>query len=435
METEIREMLRQKAGEAFAPATLPVSTATRAKRRRAVTSAGLGVGLAAAIVAIIAGVGAITGNQAINYDDQPLKAKRTLAVPIASAPHELVTGFGSVWTAADEQIIRIDPRSGKVVAGIELMGPERSSGGTTERDIYTVEVLAAGDDALWAVGRIASMGFIATAAPVPPGEFPTAPPQGAFTLEAQPLSPEPSSGGPRQTPSRTGGSRFVDTYSLLRINPDDNSWKAVAEFEASAGSPRYLAAGEGRVWVISEEEPLSGLLRRFSSSGKLLAQTEITGSPMGIAVQGGSVWVPVNPGRDGKQLLRIDPKTSKVKQELAITGAKFVRAIAAADDDVWVSGGTVDAETGPFFLARINAPAGEVLGVIEVDENLAHLAAGGGFLWGVSQEPGRPLVRIQGNELAGTFKVDGSPVGITIEGARLWLAGVPEEMQVTRYEF
>ncbi|MGH2728412.1 MAG: hypothetical protein ACRDKS_15695, partial [Actinomycetota bacterium] len=66
METELREMLRQRAGEAFAPATLPVSTATRAKRRRALTGAGLGVAVAGAIVAIIAGVGALTRDRAVD---------------------------------------------------------------------------------------------------------------------------------------------------------------------------------------------------------------------------------------------------------------------------------------------------------------------------------------------------------------------------------
>jgi hypothetical protein len=448
VETEIREMLRQKAGEAFAPITIPVSTAARAKRRRVLTGAGLGVGLAAAIVAIIAGVGAITGQHAIDFTT-PIEPKRTLEIDVGRSPATLATGFGSVWASAGDEIVRIDARSGKVVALIETIGKPRTSGGFTERDVFTVgfDSFGAGEGAMWIVAKKSGGTFSGQASAIPQPQTTVRPSesagqqQGTFTLEAQPISPGTPSAFASTGASPPGtfeatSQIFVDSYSLFRIDARTNTLKEVAQFE-TPGRPAGLAVGEGAVWVVTEDMgPPGGTLWRFDGrTGKREGRIAIQGSPMGVAVQGGSVWVPAIPGPRGEFVLRIDTKANEIVGRVAIPDATFVRSIAAADDDVWVAGGYGVEGAGPFFVARIDARTGRLSGTIEVPENLAKLAAGGGSVWGIPQDGPRSLVRITGNVFSGRLAVEQNPAGLTVDGSRLWLGGVPEGSYVTRYEF
>lgn len=447
METEIRELLRSKAGELDHPPVIPAETLGRAQRRRMATGAGLGLAAAVVAVAVIAGVGALRSERALPFVNEPLKPEARLSVTAGEAPGELESGFGSVWAVQEYGIARIDARSGKVVARIEPAGPTRSTeGGGTERDLYTVGFgLAAGENAVWVVARQNSMEFSMTASAIPQpqsaGEGETQS-SATFSLQAQPYPTATPPDAVTATPAPSTTARLVpgpgqfrptlvDEFSLLRIDPRNNSWRETAQFP-SAGHFIDLAVGSGSVWVVTEEERLVSYLWRFSeATGKLQERIELAGAPVGVAAQGGSVWVAVNPAG----VLRIDPRTNEIVGQIRIAGASFVRAMAAAEDDVWVSGSFSEGEAGPFFVARIDARSGRLLGSIEVPEKLAQLTAGAGLVWGIPEEDGRPVIRIVGNVFSGRLPVEHLPRGIALVGDRLWLSGVPAEGNITRYEF
>lgn len=452
METELRDMLRLKADEAFAPAMLPVSTASRAKRRRAVTSGALGLAVAGAVVAIIAGVGALTRDSAIDFATK-IEPKRSLAVEIGGQPIDVTVGFGSVWAVTSDEIVRIDARSGKVVARIKTAGPARRSGSSTEQELFTAAYgsFAAGGDAMWIVARSSGTAFSEQASPISepqPSTTDGGQPHGAFSFEAQPLSPggAPTSTGIETLQARPGGPGvtsqiFVGSYSLFRIDPRTNKWKEVAQFESTALSgPAGLATGDGSVWVATPEQNAGGRIWRFDQrTGKLQRQITFLGEPFGVAFQGGMVWVPVIPGPQHQFVLKIDPGTNKVAGKVAIPDATSVRSIAAADEDVWVAGSYGVEGGGPFFVARIDATTGKLSGTIEVPANLAYLAAGGGHVWGIPHNEPGALMRITGNAFSGRFdartgQFDTLELAMTVDGSRLWLGGIPTN-GLTRYEF
>ena len=436
METEIRQLLRERAGDVGLDDVMPRSTLERARRRRALTGVATAGTLAAVIIGAVFGVGAITGSRAIEYVDQPMEPKRVTSVSLADIPYGLTSGFGSIWATGGSDITRIDPRTGKATARIELTGGPRRVGDTTERDSFTVlaATLTAGEDAMWVLGQRAGSAFFATAAPLtasPSGQGQTS---ATFSMEAHAIGPQ-SQGPPVGSPTPEPFLMPPGEWSLLRIDPRDNSVRETDRIEVGR-PPQFMTAGEGSVWLATEDGALAGSVWRFSGkTGKLEERFQVRGIPMGVAAQGGSVYVAVAPALQGKLVLRIDPKANRIVDEIAVPGAAWARAITAADDDVWVAAGRGEAEGGSYLVARIDARSGRLLGTIDVPSNLAELAAGGGFLWGVPQEEGESVLRIVGNVLAGRLSLQRLPVSALVEDGKLWLGGVPAELNVSRYEF
>jgi hypothetical protein len=446
VETEIRQLLRERAGDVGLDDVMPRSTFERARRRRALTGVAAAGTVAAVIIGAVLGVGAITGSRAIDYIDQPMEPTRVTSVPLGDTPYGLAHGFGSVWAAAGGDVTRIDPRTGKATARIELTGGPRRVGDTTERDRYTVlaSTLTAGDDAMWVLGQRAGTEFSATAVPLgasPSGEGQTT---ATFSMEAHAIAPQPqatsslraqSQGPPVGSPTPGPFLMPPDEWSLLRIDPRDNSVRETDRIEVGL-PPQFMTAGEGGIWLATENGRLDGSVWRFSGkTGKLEERFQFRGIPMGVAAQGGSVYVAFAPALQGKLVLRIDPKANRIVDEIAIPGVTWARAITAADDDVWVSAARGESDDRDYLVARIDARSGRLLGTIEVPSNLAKMAAGGGFLWGVPETEGESVLRIVGNVLAGRLSLQRLPVSVLVEAGKLWLGGVPAELNVSRYEF
>jgi DNA-binding beta-propeller fold protein YncE/predicted Ser/Thr protein kinase len=185
----------------------------------------------------------------------------------------------------------------------------------------------------------------------------------------------------------------------------------------AVGTPplRITADGQG-AWVTSERD---GTVTRLDpDSGKLLRQATLRRGISGIAIGSRWLWV-TDPRRH--QLLRLDAKTLRQQQAIAIPGAPGPIALSADPPRVWVADengsgiAVVNAESDRRIRTRLPPLAAPL-----------RLAVGAGGLWASSSstasvrridlgtlEPGEPI-------LAGP-----RPAGITIAQAAVWVTNPP----------
>ncbi len=174
---------------------------------------------------------------------------------------------------------------------------------------------------------------------------------------------------------------------------DDGSGPTATGSSASAPAPPtgLLAATDGR--------PTTPLL-----------EVDLGGSPCGVVVAYGSVWVSL---ADTAELVRLDPATGEVTARLGLSATPC--EITATDDSLWVAtqSGVVD---------RVD-PAGPTL-VSSVPTGAASYQAAGAFgsIW-VSNRNGRSLTRIDPEtEKTTTVDLAGTNAGGIVEAAgALWI--------------
>lgn len=431
METEIREMLRSKAGDAVLSPVIPLETVSRANRRRAFVATSVGLAAAAVIVGVIVGVNSLSNRRTIGFDDQPIEPKRKLGIELFQGPYGIVEGFDSVWVAGRSDVARIDPRTGAVKRTITFTSAPRVVDGTTERDFYEVvpSTLTAGEGAVWVLGEQRGTNFSTTAEPLAPSE--TGEPQTSATFS---MSASTSTTGDEVT-LRGSQLSAIGDWALIRIDPDDYSWRVVGHVPFDTPTPpRTMKAGEGGIWIAIENASGGSEIRRLSPRNGGLAATFSLGSriPTGIAIDGGWVYVSLIGQGDGV-VRRIDPATNRTADAIKVGNAVWSSAIAASDGDVWVSVGTT--EGGPYRVARVDARSGRLLGAIEVPSAFGRLSADGGTLWGLTQGDESIVQRIVGNALAGSLSTRFPPGAILARNGSLWAGGAESELTLTRYDF
>lgn len=130
------------------------------------------------------------------------------------------------------------------------------------------------------------------------------------------------------------GSVWVTNYEkseLYRISPQTNKVVAVTALHER---PRFLASGEGAVWVLDQGD---GAVQRIDGKTSLVVATIDTGTgPRGggdIAVGGGYVWVNI---KSNFPVIQIDPKTNTLIRKYK--GFGMGDAIRYGAGSLWVSG-------------------------------------------------------------------------------------------------
>ena len=442
METEIREMLRSKAGDAVLSPVIPVETVSRANRRRAFVGTAVGLAVAAVVVGVIVGVNSLGNRRTIGFDDQPIEPKRKLSIELFQGPYGIVEGFDSVWVAGHSDVARVDPRTGAVKRTITFTSAPRVVNGTTEQDFYEVlpRTLTVGEGAVWVLGQKRGTQFSATAQPLAPSDGPEPAPsqtlgtrtEATFSMEASAL------GSGSQDLGASQAQLAVDTWSLIRIDPRSYRWTVVGTVpQRTQAPPVHMRAGERGIWVAMETGSGAGEVHRYSpTNGEPAGRISVGGVPMGIAIEGGSVYVPLAAADGGKVVAKINGAANRVSvSEIAIPDAAWAFSIAAADGDVWVAVDSGAERGAPYRLARIDARSGRVLGTIQVPYIFSAMSIDGGTLWGISEGDETLVQRIVGNTLAGTLTTKHKPVAILSRDGSLWAGTAESELTLTRYDF
>jgi glutamine cyclotransferase len=156
-------------------------------------------------------------------------------------------------------------------------------------------------------------------------------------------------------------------------------------------SPVALTFGANALWTADFD---GGTVTRVEG-GASRARIQVGGSPGGIALAGGSVWV--GDFRPNGVLTRLDPATNAVTGHVALGGQPA--GLLGDGDTLWVAdyGGSV---------IRVDARTNAVVARIPVDGNPESFALGFGLLWVSNQDGTLTAIDPATNAVAGA-KVTG----------------------------
>jgi DNA-binding SARP family transcriptional activator/ABC-type branched-subunit amino acid transport system substrate-binding protein len=372
-----RAILRHDA--ALAPLPRPTALPSAlARRGRLILLAGalaLAGAAGAAAWQLTRGAGApataATANAVVEID--PSTGEVATRIAVARTPTSIVAGSRWVWTAAQDDVTRIDAQRRRVAASIRV-------------DPAPID-LAFGADALWLVNgrRTTGSGLVGFA-------YPT-------------------------SVSRLDPSSFVSTGTVVLPGSAAN-----VTFDSPPGTTAFAFA-DGAIWAIGPDQSVSRI-----DAATMKRVTTITGlRAVAVAASQGAVWVD-----DGNtRLIRIDPRTNRETQRITL-GASGLNGIALGNGVVWVAdavdgvvwrvdlqptvvtrtitvgigvtsvavaGGAVWA-ANPFLgtVSRIDPRTNEVTRTIDLAGTPQSIAAGDGGVWvGVTGAPS-PGPRVSGVE-------------------------------------
>ncbi len=169
----------------------------------------------------------------------PARGRIVRTIPVGGSPSAVTAVPGAVWVAdaATRSVTRIDPRTGRVIAGIRL--PGSNSGAPSQITVYAGVVWVYQQDAVVRIDPSTNTvaGSIAVV-PVHGGTL-AAGSGGVWVLTSTPP--------PRRA-------------ALERIDPGGAPGRA----EALGGHPSALVTGAGAVWVVDVR---AGTVRRFRPGG------------------------------------------------------------------------------------------------------------------------------------------------------------------------
>jgi virginiamycin B lyase len=320
-------------------------------------------------VAVLAVVGRITSPDEPASRSQPTPATTRAPPQRSGPPRSLVTaqidvghgggpllfGAGSLWVGAwrDREVVRIDPRSNRVVARFPVGG--RNPAGLAV-DAGTVWVVHPDTDEVVRLdlrtGRVVAR----------------------IKLGSLPLQVAP--GDRRFLPSLVAvgaGAGWIATGrgAVARIDPASN--RVVAVIKLAHKGPAGIAVAGRIVWVAEGDH---GVARIDAATNRLLRTIRLDVQADRVAADGGTIWVG-GPTTDpivetAGAVARIDAATGRVRE---IVPSGLPTGLAAGVGAVWIT--ERDAAGGA--LACI-APGASPSGMT-VQPALGELAVGGGAVW------------------------------------------------------
>ena len=437
METEIRNMLRERSGDVGLSSAIPSATVQRARQRRVVHSIAALATAAALVVGVVAGVNALRGTGQVGFVGPTIEAKKRTELPVPGSPAEIAFGFGSVWVEGQDEIVRIDQKTNEEIARIRPVSETRTTGpGSTEYDGYTLGAggLAAGEGSVWVTATgTRYTGFSMTASPLggpTSGGIATLVPSGrsgasfTATFGASASAGAGPQGSPSPGPRPTGSPdpfALLD-WHLLRIDPKTNTLRGA---EAVSGPrPVAITTSPGAVWVAGGSGPTTqGAVYRFSSRTGELVETIAMGGPVtGIGYLDGFVWASVDVNRaDGRGLVQIDPRNNDVVKQIPFRGAIATQDLVVSGHTVWVTtlyGG--DRDNG---IVRFDTGSRALLPLIPVEHLIPQtLAIGQNAVWMSAQDDDQ-LYRFDPsvNEFTGRLAAGGHPEDLVAAGNSVWM--------------
>jgi Caspase domain len=244
-----------------------------------------------------------------------------------------------------------------------------------------LERMAAEDIPSVAEAARTALGAEGAAAAADPADSPPARAAPAPAADVPAPSPPPGgrAAGPRRpwrrTPVLAAGLAGVALVALAVVLLTGGEPPTPPGAIAVPGSPRGIAVGEGAVWVARHDADKVSRLDPTSGTASIKVP-----APERIAVGEGSVWVVA---KDGRQLVRIDPRTRKVTKRIAAD---------VRQGDCGCPPGSLAIADGLLFAAvprkgsvvRYDVTTGEEKGTYAMGPGFAgYFAVGGGMLWAV----------------------------------------------------
>ncbi len=207
----------------------------------------------------------------------------------------------------------------------------------------------------------------------------------------------------------TSGSDFLSRLEPNAIGVIDAEAAGITSQVPLASAPSAITAGEGFLWVASEDE---GTVSRYEPASGAVQTLTLGGGPGGLAYGAGSLWVTKS---EERALVQINAETSAVVQ--TITVGNGPGALAVGKDAVWV----VNAIDGT--LSRIDLARGSLTDTIPVGPSPAGVAVGAGAVW-VASEGTATVVRVDpvSRTIVQAINVGNGPTGVAVAEGGVWVA-------------
>jgi YVTN family beta-propeller protein len=203
---------------------------------------------------------------------------------------------------------------------------------------------------------------------------------------------------------------------LLRIDPSDN---AVTRSASVGTEPTSIATEPGSVWITTLGDSSVWRINAHSGSSVRIA---MGGSPIGIAVSGGTAYVANTPAGEfygAGDVTRIAGEAGAATDSVTTNGAY---AVASGPGGVWVA-----RPQGVARLASISAFSGKLADRISqpccTDAASPGIAVGAGGVWMLDDAIGRRLWRFQpGRQRAvATIPLGFVPAAVTASSNAVWV--------------
>jgi len=232
----------------------------------------------------------------------PAESRVVQSVPADGAPTDLASGEGAVWVlnGLEGTVRSIDPRTNEVVATVTV--PEGSGGiavgagfvwVTNTIETSVTKINPASGTVVDAI-RLGPMGSGSPKAIAVGAHFvwvgdELAPAMWQIDAATDDVIANPGlRGAPTAITIAPDGSVWIASYGENLISHIDPSSLQATTYEIGPG-PVDLASGDAGIWVA---QSLDGTVSRIDpSSGRVLATTSVGGTPGGVALGGGALWV------------------------------------------------------------------------------------------------------------------------------------------------
>jgi hypothetical protein len=372
--TELRLQLREAARRE--EQREPAARRLMRVRRRVPGPGPLAAALAVALLALAVAVGVL----ALRGEPEPTTPKVVRSFRVAEGLTSMAQGFGAVWATdlSSGSVLRIDPKTRKVVARIPVAGGAAPTGPSAPAPSPQV-IVATGSGAVWAL---------------------------AGDLE-------------------NGG--VDDAVQLLRIDPRRNRVVAGIPLTKPSGgtfSPRAVHIGDDSVWVIGtagalQIDPASNTPERYVRTGDTAA--------LGVLADGDTLWLLDVDGR----LRQIDGRTGRTVRTVRVPVTTSTHLAGGTPGPLML----VDEQR----LTAFDPTNGRALWRTAFEAPLRFLEPGrDDALWAyLDRTPERRdrLVRIDAGTGRRTGQVDlqgAGAAGLAQVGRDLWIAGADGRITVVR---
>jgi YVTN family beta-propeller protein len=301
----------------------------------------------------------------------PIGAGVAGVVAAAVTAAVLLSGGGPAIARADT-LVRIDTAGGEAAGAVALEGQPTavtvcagnvwvtSSGGrVAEIEPRSLSVRRA--RVVGTPSDVADVGDLAAVVSGPPGTVTMIDAQFGRKSGSVAL---PNAGSSRGTAVAFGKEIWVASPGARGLERLDPPYTAVAAAVHLDGRPRFVADGEGSLWVAGDRT-----LWRVAS-GRVRDQVELPFAPAALDAGSGGVWV-VDAAAD--RLVRVDPATMKITSRIPVGGGP--RAVAVGAGSVWVANGADGT------VSRVDPRRNAVAATIPVGSAPVDLEVGFGAVW------------------------------------------------------
>jgi YVTN family beta-propeller protein len=170
-----------------------------------------------------------------------------------------------------------------------------------------------------------------------------------------------------------------------------------------------VAAGEGAVWVASEDGTVS---RVDPVTRRVVQKIPVGRDPAGVAVGGGAVWVATSGERS---VSWINPSTNTVVKRVPVGNGPT--GITVGEGAVWVANSLDNS------VSRIDATTGRYVATIGVGGTPSGVAAGLGAVWVSNASDGTvSRISLSSNKVVRPITVGNGPRAIAVGSDAVWVA-------------